>query len=119
MYICPHCSAENKVDANFCRDCGQRRRIAGPQPEDENHCPCCSRRVRHTDRFCINCGEKLRDRPHPDTKMCLSCSTLLPLKAAFCMSCGEYVADKSTRKVELSNEVFSEDNPDLTPRFEA
>ncbi|MBX9725259.1 MAG: zinc ribbon domain-containing protein, partial [Candidatus Obscuribacterales bacterium] len=77
------------------------------------------RRVRHIDRFCMSCGEKLKAQPAPATKLCLSCKLVLPDKATFCTACGEYVADKSTRQVQIPSELFGDENPDLSPRYEA
>lgn len=121
MYVCPHCAAENRENANFCRECGNRRssREAGPETE-AMLCPCCCRRVRHADKFCMACGEKLNSRSTRDTKVCLSCKTILPPQATFCFSCGEYVATPSNRKVDLpGTDVFGDENPDFIPRYEA
>jgi hypothetical protein len=121
MYVCPACSAENRENANFCRQCGERRSAPHHLAEEDSRdrCPCCARRVRHADRFCMSCGEKLKVKASPATKLCLSCKHVLPEKATFCTACGEYVAEKSTRKVQMPAEMFDEDNPDLTPRYEA
>ncbi|MBX9690702.1 MAG: zinc ribbon domain-containing protein [Candidatus Obscuribacterales bacterium] len=120
MYICPTCSAENRGNANFCRQCGERRSNPHAAEEDSrDRCPCCSRRVRHADRFCMSCGEKLKSKPAPASKLCLSCKCLLPEKATFCTACGEYVADKSSRKIQIPSDLFGDDNPDLSPRYEA
>lgn len=120
MYICPLCSAENRENANFCRDCGSPRQAQMEQLEAESVlCPCCSRRVRHADKFCMACGEKLSPKATRETKVCLGCKTVLPLKATFCFSCGEYVASASNRKVDLPTEVFGDDNPEFVPRYEA
>src|SRR5579883_994370 len=105
MYICPDCSAENRENANFCRQCGVRRSTPHHLHEEENRdrCPCCARRVRHADRFCMSCGEKLKAKAIPATKMCLSCKQVLPEKATFCTACGEYVAANSSRKVQVDS----------------
>ncbi len=120
MYTCPVCSAENRENANFCRQCGERRASSNAPNQEElkDRCPCCSRRVRHADKFCMSCGEKLKSKPSPASKLCLSCKAVLPEKATFCTDCGEYVAEKSSRKVQIPAELFGEENPDLTPRYE-
>lgn len=121
MYVCPSCSAENRENANFCRQCGERRSATNPLNEEDtrDRCPCCSRRVRHADRYCMSCGEKLQVKPAPPSKMCLTCKVVLPEKATFCTTCGEYVAEKSSRKVQIPAELFGDDNPDFSPRYEA
>lgn len=121
MYVCPICTAENRDNANFCRQCGGRRASPHPLNEEDNRdrCPCCARRVRHCDRFCMSCGEKLKQKPAPLTKLCLSCKAVLSEKATFCTDCGEYVAENSNRQSQIPSELFGEDNTDLTPRYEA
>lgn len=120
MYICPTCAAENRDNANFCRQCGERRSTPHPLDDADNRdrCPCCARRVRHGDRFCMSCGEKLKTKAAPPSKLCLSCKIVLPEKATFCTACGEYVAEKSSRKVQIAAELFDEDNPDHTPSYD-
>lgn len=122
MYVCPFCSAENRDNANFCRQCGDRRAVAtipASEAADKNRCPCCARRVRHEDRFCMSCGEKLKQQALPPTKICLSCKIVLPEKATFCIACGEYVAEKSSRQIQIPHELFGDENTDLSPRYEA
>jgi predicted amidophosphoribosyltransferase len=121
MYVCPSCSAENRDNANFCRQCGDKRANAHHLDDTDKRdlCPCCSRRVRHADRYCMGCGEKLKVKPAPPTKLCLSCKSVLPDKATFCTACGEYVAEKSKRQVQIPHELFGDDNIDLMPRYEA
>jgi ribosomal protein L40E len=120
MFSCPHCNADNRDNANFCRECGSRRSSREGEMEGEALlCPCCARRVRHSDRFCMACGEKLSPKIVRDTKVCLGCKAVLPPQAVFCFSCGEYVAKSSNRQVELSmTEVFGDDNPEFIPRYE-
>lgn len=121
MYVCPSCATENRENANFCRQCGERRTSQHAHNEDSSgeRCPCCSRRVRHADKYCMSCGEKLKSKASPPTKLCLSCKFVLPEKATFCTACGEYVAEKSSRKVQIPPELFGDENPDLMPRYEA
>ncbi|MBY0547948.1 MAG: zinc ribbon domain-containing protein [Candidatus Obscuribacterales bacterium] len=121
MYICPACAAENRENANFCRECGAQRQDKLEPLLDAAavHCPCCTRRVRHADKFCMACGEKLSTKTTRDTKVCLACKTILPTRASFCFTCGEYVASSSNKKIDLPTEVFGDDNPEFVPRYEA
>ena len=52
--VCPHCGAENRADARFCRKCGR------PLEEKVRKvCPSCGSEVDPDDAFCPHCGKKL------------------------------------------------------------
>ena len=52
--VCPHCGAENRADARFCRKCGR------PLEEKVRKvCPSCGSEVDPGDAFCPHCGTKL------------------------------------------------------------
>lgn len=51
--ICPHCGAENREDALFCKACGNKIEI------EEKHCPHCDALLEGDEVFCSICGGKI------------------------------------------------------------
>ncbi len=54
MIQCPRCQAENRDDARFCRECGNRFGAT---------CPACGARAESGSRFCDACGTALAGAP--------------------------------------------------------
>jgi hypothetical protein len=50
--VCPTCATENRREATFCRECGQRL------------CIYCGFAVGNNAKFCPDCGEELAPPPH-------------------------------------------------------
>jgi predicted nucleic acid-binding Zn ribbon protein len=49
---CPKCHLENRADARFCGECGEKLEMA---------CPACGKTNPPTAKFCDGCGENLED----------------------------------------------------------
>lgn len=55
--ICPHCGAENRAEAVYCKECG-REILDG---EEEHRCPHCDALLDGDEKFCPYCGSDLRN----------------------------------------------------------
>lgn len=92
-YVCPGCSAENRENAKFCRQCGGARKMDFATPTLEVIvCQTCTTEIRASDLFCLSCGAKQGPRA-PKEKNCPSCSKQLPPAANFCTGCGTKVEE--------------------------
>lgn len=94
-YICPSCSAENRANAKFCRQCGQARKMdfaLGEKTMEAIVCTSCQTEIRASDLFCLTCGAKQGPRPTRE-KHCLTCNKQLPVNANFCTQCGGKLVD--------------------------
>ena len=54
--VCPHCGAENRAEAVYCKECG--REIL--EEEEEHRCPHCDGLLDGDEKFCPYCGTDLR-----------------------------------------------------------
>ena len=97
------------------RDDGESPREPAPDP----HCPSCRTMLRATDKFCCWCGEPQPLRNLPLRKTCSQCSTVLPEKANFCYSCGAELAAANNKKIRFPIELFTEEESEFFPRFDA
>lgn len=138
MFICPSCCAENRSTAKFCRKCGIRRvqrseecgvvtpqcllgEVAPKLIDTQNMLPTCSAcgaRVRTTDKFCIRCGVAQPQRVALQTKRCSKCGVDLPDIANFCYVCGTSMSAQQRIQVNSTSQLFSEEDPELAPKFE-
>lgn len=90
-----------------------------PINEAEPQCSACWAKLRLTDKFCFGCGEPQPERTMAHLKTCMQCHALLPLGANFCFSCGSEVSSSQRRNVRSPVELFTDENSEFFPRFEA
>lgn len=88
-------------------------------PPDDPQCSSCWARVRNTDKYCFGCGEPQPVRSVPTMISCSECATPLPQKANYCFHCGHEANPVARRQVRNSAELFSDENSEFFPRFEA
>ena len=91
------------------------------EPIDETvpQCSACWAKLRLTDKFCFGCGEPQPERSMSLLKTCIQCQSLLPVGANFCFSCGAEVSSSQRRNVRSPVELFTDENSEFFPRFEA
>ncbi len=77
-FVCPHCSGENVMTANYCGNCGAR--LAAKKPSSPKACSKCAAQNPTNYRFCGKCGTKL------DTS-CPNCGAAVPADSRYCPSC--------------------------------
>ncbi len=94
-------------------------KLIEPGRTGEPQCGSCFARVRNTDKYCFGCGEPQPVRQIPNMVNCTECSTPLPEKANYCFHCGHEVNPVARRQVRTSAELFSDENSEFFPRFEA
>lgn len=75
-------------------------------------CASCQTENRLSAKFCRKCGQ-------PQVKQCPKCQMQLPDKANYCYLCGYAVGAHVSGKGQIGSVIFSEDDPDLLPKFEA
>jgi len=86
--------------------------------ETAPQCSACWAKLRLTDKFCHGCGEPQPERSVSHLVTCAQCQALLPLGANFCFSCGSEVSS-SRRNIRSPVELFTDENSEFFPRFEA
>jgi len=91
------------------------------EPIDETapQCSACWAKLRLTDKFCFGCGEPQPERSLSHLKTCAQCQAILPIGANFCFSCGQEVSSSQRRNVRSPVELFTDENSEFFPRFEA
>jgi predicted amidophosphoribosyltransferase len=90
-----------------------------PLDETSPQCSACWAKLRLTDKFCFGCGEPQPERSLAHLKTCMQCQAILPLGANFCFSCGQEVNSSKRRNVRSPVELFTDENSEFFPRFEA
>jgi ribosomal protein L40E len=107
-YTCPSCSAQNRENAKFCRQCGQARKMdfaSSVAPLAAVVCHSCATEVRASDLFCLACGAKQGQRL-PKDKHCSPCNQPLPPAANFCTICGTKASDGVARVIPPRTAVY-------------
>lgn len=105
-YICPSCSAQNRENAKFCRQCGQARKMDfATAPLAVVVCHACSTEVRASDLFCLSCGAKQGMRQTKE-RHCQSCNKQLPPAANFCTTCGTKASDGTAKVIPPRTAVY-------------
>jgi ribosomal protein L40E len=93
---------------------------AAPVPDfSMPQCPACWTALRASDKYCCWCGEPQPLRAAPYMKICVECNTQLPEKANFCHACGSDVSGRFKNKVRFPVELFTEEDSEFFPRFDA
>ncbi len=87
--------------------------------ETAPQCSSCWAKLRLTDKYCFCCGESQPARSVSHLKTCMQCQSLLPGGANFCFSCGQEVVASNRRNVRSPVELFTDENSEFFPRFEA
>lgn len=82
-------------------------------------CSACWAKLRLTDKYCFCCGEPQPERSVSHLKTCIQCGSLLPGGANFCFACGQEVISSNRRHVRSPVELFTDENSEFFPRFEA
>lgn len=80
VVLCPHCRAENNLNAKFCSSCGKT--IAA----ESSTCVNCKAGIPKGSRFCLECGAS-----QAAEKKCSECGAELPAGSKFCNNCGKTV----------------------------
>jgi len=117
MLACPECQTENREGAKFCRSCGANlgAKESAPVAHAARVCAKCSRPARFGDIHCVGCGEKLSEGGKQASVVCTQCRTVVSAKLNFCSLCGNDIQ----AQIRLLSELFVDDNPELTPKYEA
>lgn len=91
------------------------------EPGDDTapQCSACWAKLRLTDKFCFGCGESQPERSVAHLKTCLQCQAILPVSANFCFACGTELNGSQRRNVRSPVELFTDENSEFFPRFEA
>lgn len=90
-----------------------------PVDETSPQCSACWAKLRLTDKFCFGCGEPQPERSLSHLKTCAQCQAILPMGANFCFACGSEVSSSQRRNVRSPVELFTDENSEFFPRFEA
>lgn len=77
---CPSCGSENRQDAKFCMECGEKFF----EKEDKVPCVECGALLENGAKFCMECGAKQQ-------KTCRNCNAVLGPDSKFCPECGAKV----------------------------
>ncbi len=97
----------------------EEEEILEPADDIAPQCSACWAKLRLTDKFCFCCGEPQPERSVSHLKTCAHCQSLLPVAANFCFACGQEVSSAGRRNVRSPVELFSDENSEFFPRFEA
>lgn len=97
----------------------EEEEIFEPADETAPQCSACWAKLRLTDKFCFCCGESQPERSVSHLKTCTQCRSLLPAGANFCFACGQEVSSSQRRNVRSPVELFTDENSEFFPRFEA
>ncbi len=101
MNVCPHCGADNRPEARFCKQCSYTLPQPATASAAEHTCAHCGAAIRPGARFCKQCGHALPRCGHAllqskkpntgadtaDRPICPRCGAHIRPEARFCSTC--------------------------------
>ena len=115
--LCNVCNTENKIDARFCKACGNNiENISNVSSEENIICNVCSAPNKIGAKFCKSCGSPIgKVEPSQDDAVrqseiiCVECGDINKYGAKFCKTCGKafgetgpFICDENTSELICS-----------------